>query len=220
MSDQPSRRTVLGIASSAIATGLAGCVTGSDQQERNSERDEDADGHSEEDAHTDSHEADAHSHGNHDEELEGPSVDAEVTMTTTESGEHFDPHIVWVETGGEVVWSNESGSHSTTAYHSENDDPHLVPDDGGAWDSGTLSEPGAAFDHTFETEGVYHYYCAPHEESGMIGSVIVGRPDPDEQPALEEPPSEKPDAVREKLAGLNERIRSALDHDHDHDHDH
>ena len=215
MRDQPSRRTVLGITSGAIAAGLAGCLTGSDRRERDSEHDEDADEQSdEEDGHDHSHGENAHSHASHGEELEGPSAEAEVTMTTTESGDHFEPHVVWVETGGRVSWRNESGSHSTTAYHSENDEPQLAPDEAAAWDSDTLSEPGAAFDHAFETEGVYHYYCAPHEESGMIGSVIVGRPDPHDQPALEDPPSEKSEAVREKLTGLNERIRDALDHDH------
>ncbi|MCL7418443.1 MAG: plastocyanin/azurin family copper-binding protein, partial [Halalkalicoccus sp.] len=63
-------------------------------------------------------------------------------------------------------------------------------------------------------EGVYHYYCTPHESLGMIGSVIVGEPDPHEQVALEEPPADKPERVREKLKELNGMIRTALDDDH------
>jgi len=42
----------------------------------------------------------------------------------------------------------------------------------------------------------------------MIRSVIVGQPDPATQPALEEPPSEKSEAIREKLTGLNETVRT------------
>lgn len=208
MSDLPSRRNVLRIASGTIVTGLAGC-TGSNQQESD-----------EEDDHADSQEEDTHSHGSHDEKLDGPSAEAEVLMTSGESGDHFEPHVVWVEKGGSVNWTNESGSHATTAYHAENDDPQLVPDGAAAWDSGVLSEQDAAFDHTFEIEGVYHYYCAPHETAGMIGSVIVGQPDPHGQPALEEPPSDKSETVREKLAELNEMVADALNDDYDDNQDH
>lgn len=217
MSDPTSRRTVLGITSSAIA-GLAGCLTESDQPDGNSNQDEEGD-------HNDSHEEDRQSHGSHGEELDSSSTEAEVTMTTTDSGNHFDPHVVWVEKGGRVNWINESGSHSTTAYHPANDEPQLVPDGVSAWDSGVLSEQETTFDHTFETEGVYHYYCTPHETGGMIGSVIVGQPDPDTQPALEELPSEKSETIREKLTYLNDTVRGALDDhrsdedEHD-DHDH
>lgn len=210
MNDQSSRRTVLGITSGAIATGLAGCLTGNDQQENNGSHDSDtADQNDEEDGHGDA----AHSHGSPDEALDGPSAEAEVAMTATESGDHFEPHVVWVEKGGSVNWTNESGSHSTTAYHPKHDEPQLVPDEAAAWDSGVLSEQEATFDRAFETEGVHHYYCTPHETGGMIGSVIVGHPDPATQPALEEPSSEKSEAVREKLTGLNETVKDALNDD-------
>ena len=150
----------------------------------------------------------------HDEAVGAPSDAAEVSMITEDGGYHFEPHVVRVNAGGTVTWHNESGSHSTTAYHPDNDQPQLVPDGAAAWDSGILSEQGATFEHTFETEGVYHYYCTPHESLGMIGSVIVGEPDPHEQVALEEPPADKPDRVREKLEELNGMIRTALGDDH------
>ncbi|GAB3700043.1 hypothetical protein JCM31271_32510 [Halorubrum trueperi] len=135
-------------------------------------------------------------------------------MVTEDGGYHFEPHVVRVNVGGTVTWTNESGSHSATAYHPDNDQPQLVPDGATSWDSGLRSEEGATFDHTFETEGVYHYYCTPHETVGMLGSVIVGDPDPHEQIALEEPPEEKPDTVREKLTELNGMVSSALGDDH------
>lgn len=215
MTDQTSRRTVLGITSGAIVTGLAGCLTGSDQPESNSDQEEDTDNQSDEESdHNDSHEEDTHNHGSHGEELDNPSAEAEVAMTTTESGDHFEPHVVWIEKGGRVNWVNESGSHSTTAYHPDNDEPQLVPDGAIAWDSGVLSEQKATFDRTFETEGVYHYCCAPHETAGMIGSVIVGNPDAHGQPALEEPPADKPERAREKIEELNAMCNEALGHTH------
>ncbi|WP_254762846.1 cupredoxin domain-containing protein [Natrinema marinum] len=202
---------MLGIASGAIAVGLAGCVGG--QSEDDEHDDTGSHSHDADDAPTESSQNESHggneSHG-HDATLEGPSETAEVAMASTDSGQHFDPHVVWVETGGSVTWTNESGSHSTTAYHADNGEPHLAPDGATAWDSGVLSEQGGTFEHTFDTEGVYHYYCTPHETSGMIGSVIVGEPDPNGQPALADPPSDKPDAVRQKLTSLNDRVTSAL----------
>ena len=213
MIDQPSRRTLLGLTSSAIGAGFAGCLTGNDPQENTSDQNDETEDHSDGEDHNESQNEDTHGHGSHSEELDSPSAEAEITMTTTESGYHFEPHVVWVETGGRVSWINESGSHSTTAYHPANEEPQLAPDGAAAWDSGVLSAQDATFDHTFETEGVYHYYCTPHETAGMIGSVIVGQPDPESQPALEEPPSEKAEAVREKLTGLNDTVRDALDND-------
>ncbi|WP_408959662.1 plastocyanin/azurin family copper-binding protein [Natrinema sp. 74] len=212
--DQPPRRTVLGIAGSAIGIGLAGCLSGQSETDQHGDGNHSHDGGDEngsvtnETSHNEPHGGNE-SHG-HDAALEGPSETAEVAMATTDSGQHFEPHVVWVETRGRVTWTNESGNHSTTAYHADNGEPQLAPDGAAAWDSGVLSKKGATFEHTFETEGVYQYYCTPHETAGMIGSVIVGRPDPSEQPALADPPSEKPDAVQRKLTSLNDRVTSAL----------
>ena len=223
--DQPSRRTVLGIASGAIGVGFAGCLSGQSETDQHDDTGNHShDGHDEnesgsnETAHDDSH-GGTGDHG-HGAALEGPSETAEVAMAATESGQHFEPHVVWVETGGRVTWTNESGDHSTTAYHADNEQPQLAPDGATAWDSGVLSAEGAAFEHAFETEGVYHYYCTPHETIGMIGSVIVGRPDPSDQPALADPPSDKPAAVREKLTSLNDQVSSALGGDHSSDGEH
>ncbi len=153
----------------------------------------------------------------HDEAVGAPSDTAEVNMIAKDGDNHFEPHVVRVNVGGTVTWTNESGSHSTTAYHPDNDQPLLVPDGAAAWDSGILSEGGATFEHTFETEGVYHYYCTPHETLGMLGTIIVGEPNPDEQTALEEPPADKPKRVREKLTELNGMARTALSDDHEED---
>jgi plastocyanin len=213
-----TRRRMLQLTGGAAVIGLAGC-TGAPTND--SQADAPAtDQPTEEDQHDESEaeaEADGHEDGedDHDEAVGAPADAIEVEMVSTDSGEHFEPHVVRVNAGGTVTWHNESGTHSTTAYHPDNDQPRLVPDGAAAWDSGILTEEGATFEHTFETEGVYHYYCTPHEVLGMIGTVIVGEPDPHEQVALEEPPADKPERVREKLAELNEMVRTALDDDHE-----
>jgi plastocyanin len=110
--------------------------------------------------------------------LENLQSSAEIRATTLDSDQGagqfvFSPAVVWVEPGATVSWSVEAGSHSATAYHSDNDKPHRVPEGSSTFDSGVLGA-GGSFEHTFETEGVYNYYCTPHESLGMVGLVIVG----------------------------------------------
>lgn len=190
-----------------------------EETETHATEDEHDDGHDQDDGHhdeeTDTHvtedDHDDHSHGG---EVGDPVDHAEVRMITTEKGDHFDPHVVRLEPGGTVTFHNESGAHSATAYHPENGKPQRVPDGTDAWDTGTLAEAGASVDVTFDTEGVYDYYCIPHESVGMIGSVIVGEPDPHDQPGLAEPSSDLPEGARSKISALNERVNEALGHTH------
>ena len=32
---------------------------------------------------------------------------------------------------------------------------------------------------TLTAEGIYDYFCVPHEHAGMVGRIIVGNPDAD-----------------------------------------
>ncbi|MCX2819810.1 MULTISPECIES: cupredoxin domain-containing protein [Halobacteria] len=204
---------MLQLTGGAAVVGLAGC-TGTQTDDSGGGADSTSTS-TEEGSHTeDGGESGHNDEGGHDEAVGAPSDSVDVSMITEDGGYHFEPHVVRVNVGGTVTWTNESGSHSTTAYHPDNDQPQLVPDGAASWDSGLRSEEGATFEHTFETEGVYHYYCTPHESLGMLGSVIVGDPDPHEQVALEDPPADKPETVREKLTELNEIVRTALGDDH------
>lgn len=150
------------------------------------------------------------SHGDSESGL-GKAVDtAEVTMVTKDGGTHFEPHAVRVKTGGTVTWTLDSGSHSTTAYHSENDKPSRIPEEATPWDSGVLNEQGKSFSHTFKTEGVYDYFCTPHEAAGMVGTVVVGSPSTDGQPGLQPPQDSLPSQTREKITDLNEKVSNQL----------
>ena len=149
--------------------------------------------------------------GTHSSEMpSAPKGTASVTMATESGQQHFKPHVVWIEPGGTVTWTLESGVHSTTAYHPDNSEPLRIPEGASAWNSKVLSEQGATFEHTFETEGVFDYLCLPHEGLGMIGSVIVGRPEPSGQPALEPPQEELSEQARAKIKRLNETERKIL----------
>lgn len=213
------RRFVAGAAGTALSLGFAGCsVASSAEQEsphgggRSDQHDEGPDHSGAESGEAPGHSEQEHGHGS----VPSPSDLAEVAVNTTDDGQaHFAPHVTRVTVGGTVRWVLESGTHTATAYHPGNDEPRLVPKGTDAWDSGTLSEQGETFEHAFETEGVYHYYCVPHETQGMIATVIVGEPDPHEQVAVQDLPAEKPAGVRAKLSELNGMIRSALGDDHE-----
>jgi plastocyanin len=94
----------------------------------------------------------------------------------------FEPDDLAIASGTTVTWENEgSVGHTVTAYEQK------IPADAeyfasGDFDSesaarddiqaGTLGE-GESYSHTFETTGEYEYFCIPHENAGMVGSITV-----------------------------------------------
>lgn len=214
--DQRTRRRFLAGVSFATTIGLAGCTapssTGQSQTTEQAPQSTTNESTSSDPSHsTDGENAHSSDHGS---TPDGPRSSATVTMKTNSEGTHFEPHIVWVEQGGSVTWELANGSHSTTAYANGNETPQRIPDDASSWDSGTLSEQGKTFEHTFETAGVYDYYCTPHEATGMLGSIIVGKPTPDGQPALAPPQDGLPGEAKKKLEALNSSVTQALKSSH------
>ncbi len=103
----------------------------------------------------------------------------EITMNSDPDGTTvwFDPVGVYVQPGQTVRWRIVSNVHTTTAYHPRNDRHSLrIPERAEPWDSGFLVNPGDHFDVTLTVEGVYDYFCRPHEEAGMVGRIVVGTP--------------------------------------------
>ncbi len=193
--------------------------SGEDDHDGEHSGEDDHDGeHSSEDDHDGEEDQDGEDqdHG-HDHDVgtpQEPSPSARVEMRTEGSQQHFDAHVVWIDPGGTVTWENESGQHNAVAYHPDNDKPLRIPEGATPWSTELLTEEGATASHTFETEGVYDYCCTPHEGVGMVGTVIVGEPDPHDQPALEEPQSSLPAGARSELAELGEKVTEALGHTH------
>jgi plastocyanin len=103
----------------------------------------------------------------------------EIRMRSDLEGAHvdFDPIGLRVAPGTTVRWVVEANVHTATAYHPANGGhPLRIPERAEPWDSGYLLEPGEAFEVTLTAEGVYDYFCAPHEVAGMVGRIIVGHP--------------------------------------------
>ncbi|WP_435146943.1 halocyanin domain-containing protein [Halobaculum sp. P14] len=93
-----------------------------------------------------------------------------VTITVGAAGNGgnfaFAPAAVRVDPGTKIVWK-WTGKGS----------PHNVVDEAGAFESDLLSEAGATFSYTVESEGIIKYACVPHKAMGMKGAVVVGNPD-------------------------------------------
>ena len=104
--------------------------------------------------------------------------------TVTMTGDlRFDPVEVTIESGETVTWENESGAPHTASAYAES-----LPEDAAYFASGGYEseqairqsmsargflERGETYQYTFEVTGTYRYFCLPHEENRMIGTVIV-----------------------------------------------
>lgn len=77
----------------------------------------------------------------------------------------FTPSSIEVEVGTTVTWTN--GSSVTHTVTSGTDGDH-----DGKFDSGNIS-PGSQFSYTFNEVGTYPYFCVPHLNLGMTGTVTV-----------------------------------------------
>ena len=77
----------------------------------------------------------------------------------------FDPPAVTVSPGTTVTFEWASDSHNIVVDSQP---------DGASWAGHeSIENTGFSTEHTFETEGVYRYYCEPHLGVGMKGVVEV-----------------------------------------------
>lgn len=232
-SDRISRRGVLKASGMALTLATGGCLgapaagskqTPADSKSSETQRESHGHGNAESTEHHgtgtssgqghDSHQGASSSDGHHDgggPTIGAPVEHAEVALVTKNGAYHFEPHVVHVTNGGKVTWKLESGSHSTTAYTDANGKPRRIPENAKAWDSGIMSQNGKTFEHSFETVGVYDYFCTPHESLGMIGSIVVGNPKPESESGLKPPQDSLSKQPKQKIRTLNERVISALE---------
>lgn len=91
------------------------------------------------------------------------SVSVEVGVEGNTDYFAFGPPAIRVDPGTTVEWqwTGRGGSHN-------------VVDVDGSFESQLTGETGATFTHTFDSAGVYRYYCGPHRTFGMKGAIVVG----------------------------------------------
>ncbi|MBD3616205.1 MAG: cupredoxin domain-containing protein [Gracilimonas sp.] len=85
----------------------------------------------------------------------------EVEMVNTS----FSPNDLEVEKGTTVTWTNNSSlTHTVTSGSNGQHD--------GLFDSGNIA-PDGQFSYKFDEVGTFDYYCIPHVDQGMTGTVTV-----------------------------------------------
>ena len=124
----------------------------------------------------------------------------------------FDPIGVRVRPGQTIRWINRdpSNSHTATAYHPANSGrSRRIPDGAHPWNSDYLL-PNQSFSVTLVQEGVYDYYCGPHEPSGMVGRIVVGDPARDDW--MDRPAGGQglPEAALRAFPSVEEIIRNGM----------
>jgi plastocyanin len=154
MTDRTTRRRLLALGGTALATTLAGCGGGGG--DGGSDGGDGGDGGSDGDNGGDATPTPTPTPVEPDQEIiVGPGGSLE-----------FDPAEVTVSTGATVQWTWESDFHTVTVDSQP---------EGENW-SGTGEEThdtGYTHVHTFSTAGTYEYYCQPHRSQGMTGTLTV-----------------------------------------------
>ncbi len=88
------------------------------------------------------------------------------TGTVSIRDNRYEPKEIRVDPGDSVIWRN-TGSRVHT----------VTSDKKGEFDSGNMNQTAAPFEHRFDNEGYYFYFCRQHGSRGQIGMygvVIVG----------------------------------------------
>jgi plastocyanin len=104
----------------------------------------------------------------------GGAID--IAMNSNEDGSKvwYDAIGLLVQPGTTLRWMIMANVHSVAAYHPDNDNHSLrIPEKAKPWNSDFLVNPGDHFEVTLTEPGVYDYFCAPHEQAGMVGRIVV-----------------------------------------------
>ena len=93
-----------------------------------------------------------------------------VTVTVGANGNGgayaYGPTALWIDPGTTVTFEWTSNTHNVAVESQP---------DGAGWDGHEpVENSGFSFESTFETNGIYTYYCNPHLGLGMKGGIAVG----------------------------------------------
>lgn len=99
---------------------------------------------------------------------QGPGPDTVVIEMT---GDYvFSPANVTISPRTTVRWVNVA-----SVYHT------ITPDGHQEWSEAEVFQESDSFQHFFTSEGEFPYYCVPHVDAGMVGTITVSNPCPRRQ---------------------------------------
>jgi len=127
-------------------------------------------------------------------DLQAKFQENETTITVDSTNFRFTPASVTISEGETVrfLWNGELL-------------PHNAVETNGFFDSG---EPSRNVDYSFifevGTNGTYEYVCEPHEDMGMVGTIVVEPVNitDEEEPAVEADPVEERGLPAPMLTGI------------------
>jgi len=105
-----------------------------------------------------------------------PTDTLTVHVLGTAEDARFEPSVIQVQPGDVIKFEVIAGLHTVTAYHPDNRRPQRIPEDAVPFDSGML-KAGDIWFLKPEVQGVYDYFCLPHERMGHAGRLLVGNVD-------------------------------------------
>jgi plastocyanin len=111
-------------------------------------------------------------------------VAADVTSgSSSKTTDAYAPNPIEINVGDTVTWTNKDTVAHTVTSGTGNADANKGQEFDSSPNFSPLLVPQGTFEHTFDTEGSFPYFCALHEN--MKGTVIVasgGEPEPEPEP--------------------------------------
>lgn len=96
----------------------------------------------------------------------------DLTFIVTVLDNVFEPEVHYVFEGDSIRWEHEPGEMLHTVTSGASSDP---ADNPGALFDEESSDSDPVFIYTFADDGVYPYFCRPHEALQMNGTIFVQR---------------------------------------------
>ncbi|MFB6131426.1 MAG: halocyanin domain-containing protein [Salinigranum sp.] len=108
--------------------------------------------------------------GNYDGNTVDLTGNEQVTVTVGADGNGgtfaFSPPAIRIDPGTTVTFDWVSDTHTVSVENQP---------DGANWEGhDTIEDTGFTYKNTFQTKGIYEYYCIPHRSLGMKGAIVVG----------------------------------------------
>ena len=95
------------------------------------------------------------------------------TVMVGADGFTFSPSSLTINVGDTVQWSWSSSGHTVTSGSGCSADGQFCSPSDANCASAPASNQGATYSHTFSTAGTFPYFCIPHCDFGMVGTIIV-----------------------------------------------
>lgn len=102
-----------------------------------------------------------------------PSDTLTVKVLGTAEDARFEPVVLQAQPRDVIKFEVKEGLHTVTAYHPENRRPMRIPETAQSFDSGMLTA-GEIWFLKLKKQGVYDYFCLPHERMGHAGRILAG----------------------------------------------